>query len=111
MLRIIIFFLLAGGLFSLPHSAMQTVPSAAPNTHQNGSKAGAKPKPSSQEIADAKAKGLVWVNTATRVYHKEGSAYGATKFGKFMTEEDAKKAGFRMASEPGNHKRTAAGAK
>ena len=28
--------------------------------------------PSDQEIADAKAKGLVWVNTCTKVYHKEG---------------------------------------
>ena len=57
---------------------------------------------SSQEIADAKAKGLVWVNTATRVYHKDGPLYGTTKLGKFMKEEDAKKAGYRIASENGN---------
>jgi len=64
----------------------------------------AKERPSLQEIADAKAKGLVWVNTATHVYHKEGPSYGTTKHGKFLTEEDAKKAGYRIASQPGNKK-------
>lgn len=53
--------------------------------------------PSAQEISDAKAKGMVWVNTSTRVYHKDGTVYGTTKHGKFMTEEDAKKAGYRAA--------------
>jgi hypothetical protein len=44
----------------------------------------------------------VWVNSATRVYHKDGPLYGTTKLGKFMKEEDAKKAGYRIASENGN---------
>ena len=71
------------------------------NTGKNASKTS--PGPTAQEIADAKAKGLVWVNTSTRVYHKSSSGlYGTTKHGKFMTEEDAKKAGYRPAkgSEP-----------
>jgi hypothetical protein len=54
---------------------------------------------SAQEIADAKAKGLVWVNTGTKVYHKDGRYYGTTKAGKFMTEADAQKAGFKAAQE------------
>jgi hypothetical protein len=38
--------------------------------------------------------GLVWVNTETHVYHKEGSRfYGTTKKGKYMTEADAIKEG------------------
>jgi competence ComEA-like helix-hairpin-helix protein len=42
--------------------------------------------------------GMVWVNTDSGVYHKEGSQwYGKTKEGKFMTEADAKKAGYREA--------------
>jgi len=54
--------------------------------------------PNAADIASAKAKGLVWVNLNTKVYH--GSAdkeYGTTKNGKFMTEADAKAAGARAA--------------
>ncbi len=58
------------------------------------------PTPSDKDIADASAKGMVWVNTSTKVYHKDGQFYGKTKRGKFMTEDDAKKAGFRSAQEP-----------
>ena len=53
--------------------------------------------PSDSEIADAKAKGMVWVNTSSKIYHKEGKFYGKTKRGKFMSEDDAKKAGYREA--------------
>jgi hypothetical protein len=59
----------------------------------------AAPAPTEQEITDAKAKGLVWVNTTAKVYHKEGALYGKTKRGKFMTEEDAKQAGYKTAKE------------
>ena len=57
----------------------------------------AAPAPSDKEIADAKAKGMVWVNLGSGVYHKEGKFYGKTKRGKFMSEDDAKKAGYREA--------------
>ncbi len=52
---------------------------------------------SDSEISAAKADGKVWVNTATGVYHKGGQWYGATKQGKFMTEQEAKQAGYRAA--------------
>ena len=40
-------------------------------------------------------KGMVWVNLRSKVYHVEGDHYyGKTKSGKFMTEEDAIKAGY-----------------
>jgi len=43
-------------------------------------------------------KGMVWVNIPTKIYHREGDRfYGNTKNGKFMTEEDAIKAGYREA--------------
>ena len=60
--------------------------------------------PTEKEVADAKAKGLVWVNLNSGVYHKGGDFYGKTKSGKFMTEDEAKKAGHREAKEPGKKK-------
>ena len=43
---------------------------------------------------------MVWVNTATKVYHREGDPwYGRTKAGKFMTEADAIKAGYRASKQ------------
>ncbi len=47
-------------------------------------------------------KGMVWVNTASGVYHMEGTKfYGKTKKGKYMTEADAQKAGYHAAKENG----------
>ncbi len=46
------------------------------------------------------APGMVWVNLTTKVYHKEGDPwYGRTKHGKYMTEADAIKAGYRAAKQ------------
>ncbi|HXR15374.1 MAG TPA: hypothetical protein VN777_04100 [Terriglobales bacterium] len=52
---------------------------------------------SASEIAAAKASGKVWVNLDSKVYHKGGRWYGKTKNGKFMTTDEAKKAGYKAA--------------
>ena len=51
------------------------------------------------DIAAAKSAGKVWVNTGTKKYHAGGKWYGKTKEGKFMTEAEAKAAGFTAAKE------------
>ena len=46
---------------------------------------------------------MVWVNTDSGVYHKEGSKwYGNTKQGKYMTEADAQKAGYKPSKSASN---------
>ena len=53
--------------------------------------------PSAIDIAAAKTAHKVWVNLDTGIYHKGGRWYGKTKNGKFMTVEEAKKAGYKAA--------------
>ena len=82
---------------SAPSGATSSAPSAA--THSSPKAPASEGEP---EVAarTAPAAGMVWVNTATKVYHYEGDRwYGKTKEGKFMTEADAIKAGFRASKE------------
>lgn len=97
----------------------QTSAAASPKdqTQQTSEKKAVKatlPAPTEQEISDAKAKGMVWVNFKTKVYHQADSQfYGKTKHGKFMTEAEATKGGFNAAKEPAskNTKKSATQAK
>jgi hypothetical protein len=74
-----------------------TVAAQASQARSTAGKGDSTPAPSAQEIADAKSKGMVWVNLGSGVYHKEGEFFGKTKRGKFMAEADATKAGYRAA--------------
>lgn len=52
------------------------------------------------EAKVAPKKGMVWVNTESKIFHVEGDRwYGKTKKGEFMTEEDAIKAGARKSKD------------
>jgi DNA uptake protein ComE-like DNA-binding protein len=74
-------------------SAQKAQPRAVPSS-------GAAEDPSKITARPAPAKGMVWVNTATKVYHYEGDRwYGKTKEGQYMTEQDAIKAGYRASKE------------
>lgn len=80
-------------------SSQGTASSSAPASNAPSKAAPAKSgsSVSSADIQAAKAAGKVWVNTSTGVYHKGGRWYGKTKEGKFMTEVDAKAAGYKEA--------------
>jgi hypothetical protein len=68
------------GDFFKPKSSVSSPPAAEPVTGSSGT---ATP-------AAGGGHGLVWVNTETHVYHKEGSRfYGTTKKGKYVSEADA----------------------
>jgi len=60
-------------------------------------KSAASQTPSASDIAAARTTHKVWVNLDTGIYHKGGRWYGKTKNGKFMTVDDAKKAGYKPA--------------
>jgi DNA uptake protein ComE-like DNA-binding protein len=93
----------SGATSSAPSGPTSSAPSGASSSSAATQSA---PKASSSEgepevaARTAPAAGMVWVNTSTKVYHYEGDRwYGRTKEGKFMTEADAIKAGFRASKE------------
>jgi hypothetical protein len=64
------------------------------------SKSASSPEAASGPPQQPPVKGMVWVNTDTKVFHREGDHwYGNTKQGKFMTEADAIKAGYRESKQ------------
>jgi len=79
-------------------NASKPAPAAPANTSGSGAQA-TKPA-ASPHSPPANAAGTVWVNTDSGIYHKPGSRwYGKTKRGKYMTEADAVKAGYREAKK------------
>ena len=83
--------------------AKTAAPAPAASTAPAGTGKAAAPektKAASSAAKTAPAKGMVWVNTDSKVFHYEGDRwYGKTKQGKYMTEADALKEGYRAAKE------------
>jgi DNA uptake protein ComE-like DNA-binding protein len=81
----------------------KAAPVAAPVSKPAPAAAKSAPPPASEASNPAQpppSKGMVWVNTETKVFHREGDKwYGNTKHGKYMTEADALKAGYRETKQ------------
>ncbi len=77
---------------SIPAPSARTTPAPATGQAERSNPRSVTPPPAGS--------GMVWVNTETKVYHREGDPwYGKTKHGSYMPEADAVRAGYRAAKK------------
>jgi DNA uptake protein ComE-like DNA-binding protein len=90
---------------SSPASASEPAPAAKSSGSSNAkasktASTGAEPEEAAYQPPPSK--GMVWVNLDSKIFHREGDRwYGKTKNGKYMSEADAVKAGYRVSKEKG----------
>ena len=81
---------------SVPASTKPSPPTTSSTT--SGTATPPSATPAKPQAPSANGAGVVWINTDTGVYHKQGTRwYGKTKHGKYMLETDAIKAGYKSA--------------
>jgi uncharacterized iron-regulated membrane protein len=80
------------GITMLPNQARAAQPAGSTGAQKTAAASKSSGK------AGSSHKGMVWVNPKTKVFHRPGDQwYGKSKGGKYMTEADAVKAGYRPA--------------
>jgi hypothetical protein len=91
--------LMCGAFALILSSASLIAQTAQPSTGNTSAPATAPvAAPATAAVAAPAQKGMVWVNTASGAYHREGTRYyGKTKQGKYMAEADAQKAGYHLS--------------
>jgi competence protein ComEA len=90
----------AGGAGSAGASPAAPAPLPMPGAAAGGPSAETTP-PTAQAVPPP-AKGMVWVNLDSKIFHREGDPwYGRTKHGQYMSEADATKMGAREAKKGG----------
>jgi hypothetical protein len=82
-----------------PAAAIKVPPPPAAQVNSKPSASTSVSSPAANVVAKTPpSPGMVWVNLETKVYHKQGDRwYGKTRKGTYMTEDDAKRAGYRAA--------------
>jgi cytoskeletal protein RodZ len=90
----------ATGKNNSANNSVSTAASTAASPTGSSAKPPSSTTAAAQKTAPTKNGGLVWVNTDSGVYHRRGSRwYGRTKQGKYMTEADAIKAGYKASEK------------
>jgi len=83
-------------------SSASTAPSSSSPNAKASKSASKTAEPEEVAYQPPPSKGMVWVNLDSKIFHREGDRwYGKTKNGKYMTEADAVKEGYRVSKEKG----------
>ena len=86
----------AGATASQETSTPSSTPQSA--SSRSAQPASSLPQSDNPTAAPPAGSGMVWVNLDSKIYHYEGDRwYGKTKHGKYMSEADAQRAGYRAA--------------